>query len=468
MPKPSLDEIFGSSSRPSLDEIFGQQSQPITSTTEHSVSPNKNFWSRYNAEITPGMKQDYPILAGAADLAQKGLTIPLTFLNQFASNAPRALLNKEGYDFPKLESSGGRLAQDIAGVGGMLSNPINTMKAPMLLKAALSGAAYSTPENVSVNKEALLNRAGGAALGASVDLAGKGLGKVFNPADVINKFIGSNKKSYLFGRNPGKFVADENIVATSPEDLSAKIGNKLNKYSDKLDKVLVKYDNNKVIDGYKVLSPIDEAISKAAKENNEAAFNRLVKDRQAITDILKPRIAADGSMSVISTGKRELQNINPAQATEIKRIIGGLTKFTGTPAADKYANKALLKSYGSIRQEIEKVAPEAKTLNEKWSNLKAAKLALDAKDFNRGITMPEMLSGAVRGAAIGAVTGQPLVSAGAALATPLLEKATNNALIKTLQAQMYQQGGRLGNAVLPPNIRSQMALDFINQSQSNR
>lgn len=69
MPKPSLDEIFGSSSRPSLDEIFGQQSRPkpmFSSVEEANAAMQQANQAQQEAQFNAspmGFIKQHPFLA---------------------------------------------------------------------------------------------------------------------------------------------------------------------------------------------------------------------------------------------------------------------------------------------------------------------------------------------------------------------------------------------------------------------
>lgn len=430
-----------------LDEPIKESSKItyLDDNKDSNIPEKKNPWSAIGAEITPQMKEQNPVLSAIAQTGQDVIKIPSDFINQFLLNAPRALLNKSGYSFPETTNPVAKNAANAAGIAGGIMNPLK-IKNPILAGAAY-GSLYSNPDNISLDIKSLLNRATSGTVGAAGGAILSGIGKSLNSGDVINRFIGTRKKDFLFGRNPGQAVADERIVASNPEDLSSKIGDKLNEYGKKIDDALFTSSTKKV-DITDSLTPLDKAINIATENNNQALVTRLNDAKTAITN----HLSLDGNGKIQVQFARKLDQLSPQEATQVKRIIGEMTKFTGNPSEDKFSNIALKNVYGAIRNKIEQVVPEVSPLNQKYADLKVAQIAIGRKDFSK-TPITSILGGLGRGAIVGGILGHgnPLAAAIGAGAETALERATNNAGFKTSQALLYNSVGKLKNRIAANN-----------------
>lgn len=190
---------------------------------------------------------------------------------------------------------------------------------------------------------------------------------------IINSLIKPLKKDVSYGKNPGEAVAREGIVANSLDDLETKIQSKLDTRINELNKKLA--ESNVVVNAQNVMTPLDDAIKVAVKQNNPSLVNRLQKTRQALTDELDLVADEQGLESIQSVGVRNLTNMTAEEATRFKRDIGEITAFTGNPSDDKLVNGALKRVYGNVKGEIEKVLPSVKPLNDRIANLISAKTA---------------------------------------------------------------------------------------------
>lgn len=420
----------------------------------------RNIWKDIGAEVTPAMKVEHPVLSAIASAGQDLATAPANFANQFLLNAPRAVLNKAGYAFPTSEDKRIQNVSSGLGVIGALSNPI-TIKNP-ILAGAIYGGAYSNKDNLGLDQKAIMNRIQGAAGGALTGGILSSLGKAFSSGGVINKFIGTRKKDFLFGRNPGQAVADEGIIAANPEDLSSQISNKLSQYGQQINDVVSKSSKN--INISDSIKPFDEAINKAATNNEQDLVNRLNDVKTAITN----KLGIDaGTGKIQIQGNRNISSLSPLEATEIKRIIGEKAKFTGNPSDDKLVNNVLRQAYGTIRRQIEEAVPEVSSLNQRYADLKVANLAIARKDFTK-TPIVGLLGGVGRGALGGFIAshGNPIGAAIGSIAEPLLERATNNARTKTIQAMIYKAGETVKQKALANNQELLGIQNILNQSKN--
>lgn len=445
---------------PFIPDEIKSSGQFIPDNSTPVSTAKKDPWSAIGADITPQMREQHPILSAIAQTGQDVLKIPADFGNQFLLNAPRAILNKIGYSFPDTKNIAAKTAANMAGVAGMIMNPIK-IKNP-LAAGAVIGSLYSSEDNIGLDKKSLLNRVTNGTISAASGGILSSIGKSFNSGDVINRFIGSRKKDFLFGRNPGQAIADEGIIAGNPEDLSSKIGDKLTDYGKKINDAL-NVHSNKNVDISDAVKPLDEAINKAVTGNDQALVTRLNDAKTAITN----KLNLDSTGKIQVQFKRDLSKLSPTEATDVKRIIGEMTKFTGLPSADNISNKALLKAYGIIRSKIEQIAPEVAPLNQKYADLKVAQIAIGRKDFTK-TPLTSTLGGVGRGAVLGylAGAGNPMAGALGAIAEPLLERATNNARTKTIQAMIYKTGEKAKNAALSNHQELLGISNILNKSNN--
>lgn len=219
-----------------------------------------------------------------------------------------------------------------------------------------------------------------AILGALFPAAGKITSatkvKIGNKASsrIINSLIKPLKKDMAYGKNPGRAVAQEGIIASSLDELETKIGEKLTARLGELESILAKSKTS--FDLSKVFAPLDEAMDSAVKQNNPTLLTRLQKSKQALTQNLTRQVDEETGEEIIrSAGEKKLAGLTAKEATQLKRDIGELTSFTGNPTDDKLVNSSLKRVYGNVKGEIDKKVPSVRGINERVADLISAKTA---------------------------------------------------------------------------------------------
>jgi len=269
----------------------------------------------------------------------------------------------------------------------------------LALNPALSGAAYSGGKALEEGKSGV-EIAGQSALGAGL---GKALGMASGEplftgktgqviadkikdvskagsARVINSLIKPLLKDFSYGKNPGLAVAQEGIVANNLDDLGNKILESRKGLGRQIETVLTSAQYQKQrLNIIKDISPIDDAMQTAAKQNNQTLLNRLQETKKAITQNLSLKYV-NGQPVIKTLGDKNLSNLTPLEATRIKTEIGNLTKWTGNQTDDQIVNKALKQTYGNIKESIGKTVPAVKNLNERYANLTSAEIAVKYRD----------------------------------------------------------------------------------------
>lgn len=253
-----------------------------------------------------------------------------------------------------------------------------------------------------------------------------------NGGRVINSLIRPLAKDLSYGKNPGRAVAEEGIVAKNFDDLIAKISERKEQVGGKIGLMLDNPEVNKIkLDISDALTPLDEAYKEALKAPNSNSTT-LPRLKGAINDILGLSFDEKGNPIM----QRRLKDITPKEAFEIKQIISKMTKFTGNHSDDSTVNKALKMSYGSIKEKINKSVPGIAKLNEKYADLGSAKIASEYRD--KIMERQNMISfgGKMVGGTSAIVTA--IASGGAALPTVIaglggagLEKALATPAVKT-------------------------------------
>ena len=264
---------------------------------------------------------------------------------------------------------------------------------------------------------------------------------------MMNSLIKPLLKDFSYAKDPGRGVSKEGLVADSLEDLSGKISSRLTTVGGTIEKTLKKTDQLKLrID--KSLVPLDEAMNKAASDNNQTLLNRLQNVKTAITQRLE-RTPGEGGDIIVSKGPINLTNISPIEATKIKTRIGELTRWTGNMSDDEAVNKALKQVYGNIRETVittikksdPKLAQEIESLYERYADLISANIATKYRDKIQMrqdlVSLKNYGGGIIGGVAVAISTGGaavPTVLAG--ITGAALDKALGSPYVKTRLARI--------------------------------
>ena len=258
---------------------------------------------------------------------------------------------------------------------------------------------------------------------------------------IINSLIKPLKKDFSYGKNPGRVLTEEKIIANSFDDYVSKISDKRVEIGERLGNVSSTLSGSGVtVDLSSKLAPIDEAISKAAKMPRDNAS--IIRRLQNLKDDLLGMVKDETLGHEVPT--RQLDGITFNDALELKRLIGDTTKWTGNPSEDEPVNAALRKVWGGIKGELNKQAAKANPklateyikLNEKYADITSAEIA--AKYRDKIIERADILSLKGHVGALGAgittaiMTGGATVPALVAGATgALLDKALGSTAVKT-------------------------------------
>jgi hypothetical protein len=255
-----------------------------------------------------------------------------------------------------------------------------------------------------------------------------------------------------FGRNPGKAVADEGIIATSHADLLDKIGAKKEEVGKLIGDALQTASRaGKTIDARPLIEkPIDDAIKDVISgkiEGGQAMIDRL----QELKDTLaSDRQMVNGKLAV--TGVKNL-TISPSDAHALKRQIGDTTKWS-EDALTQAVNDVKRRIYRNLNDEIANAVPGVKPDQMRYGNLLEAEKSAERELARHEARNPFSLSDAIF--ATGAGTAGALLGGGASKAAvgaamaAAASKAMRSPLGKTLETQAVANTPK---AVTPEALR---------------
>jgi hypothetical protein len=333
------------------------------------------------------------------------------------------------------------------GIGAKLAKP--------LAEAATSvgtGYAFDVANNAAQGKKggAILAPGANTAIGAALPGTGAVMGaaqKILPGAAprIVNSLIKPLLKDFSYGKNPGRTVAEMGITGNSLEDLARNITQARQKVGAESARLGGTIDTQARLSVRDALSPIDEAMAAAARNNDTTVLSRLQDVKEALTKVLLPvSDVQTGRVSILPARNRELDNLTYTQGLKVKQQIGDLTKFTGNASDDKTVNMALKKAYGGVKEALDKAAstvdPEKaaklRKLNEQYADLTSAEVATKYRD--KIAERQNLVSLPASAAGIGSAVVAAISTGGAAIPAILagasgvaLEKALSTPAIKT-------------------------------------
>ena len=352
-------------------------------------------------ENTDGFIPDIPIGKSALDnIAQglgginmmigKGLTDALNVVNPIPS---QNTIIKYGGGLAK-EYKEGTLGQDVVNTGkSLVVEPIKSLYrdikdvvGPIADKGIIEGGKEAA-ENVArrpfdylMDATMFVDLGPKGALSSSKYVAEKAPTMAEN---AINSLIKPRDREFSYGKNPGRGVASEGIVATSMRDLGKKVAAKKNEIGRQIQSKITdpKYSAPVGITDAEVVKPIDDAIARVKEEQpwgSEALLNRLENTKRNIMGAIP-----DGEGGIAGY-KKDFSEMTPADLWEEKKKVGDLTNFTLNVKEDSYVNAALKNTYRLLDSKIDSAVPGIADLNSRYADLLGADLAIKHRDILLG------------------------------------------------------------------------------------
>lgn len=268
------------------------------------------------------------------------------------------------------------------------------------------------------------------------------------PRLITNPLIKPLLRDFSYGKNPGRALAEEGIVANNWADLGKqttlarqRVGSAIGSLDSSLSSRGVPPPRLSISNA---LKPVDDAMAEAARQGNQSVLVRLNTVKRSLTQNLRLGFDEAGSPQIQSNTSRILDNLTYGEARDFLGEVGDLTTFSGNPSDDKLINATLKKVYGNIKQAtlntLKDASPElrakADKLFEKYSDLKSAEIAITHRDQiiqrQNMISLPNVVWGVGSGILTALATGGAAIPAIlAAAAGVTLDKALSTPAVRT-------------------------------------
>lgn len=329
------------------------------------------------------------------------------------------------------------LHQTVGGVGvtalPALPGAIALAPVPTIVSLATGYAAgkgakavakhYGGDEDTQNLAEDAGNILGGTAGGKGGALLNKARPKLSNSivGPLVKTPVSATLENSRFGRNPAQAITDEGLVGTR-EGVLKQADAKVKQLSDAVDAKLQNHPSaNAQIDAGPVIdSAIDNAVNAARKTGNAGIETRL----EALRTALKTQYGK-------TTG-------TPFEINQLKRQVGevgsDLGAFKSTDPLEASAASAMADVYGGLKRAVNQHIPDVVPLNERVSNLIAAKTAL-----RRNIALDTNKS---------AISGMSVTNAPFKLA----EKTLLSAPARTFAGRVVNAGNKLDVPQIVQNV----------------
>jgi hypothetical protein len=195
------------------------------------------------------------------------------------------------------------------------------------------------------------------------------------PFRAITKMIRPMAEDVRFGKDPVRAILDEGIVGNTLEEIGEKASEKMSEVGKKLDaKAKDPAIASKVVDLSGALQPLDQAMAEAAKAGDQQLFAKLLATKDELANNWKPFRSANGEITLRKTGPRTMK-MSPPEALKFKRMVGDRIRWTKDPL-DGAVNKTLSRVWANAKDEVNDAVPGLEELNEKYSDLVGATMAI--------------------------------------------------------------------------------------------
>lgn len=247
-----------------------------------------------------------------------------------------------------------------------------------------SNVQYSVeePSKIAGEKPSFANtffgevkKGAGVAVGAGLAIgAGLGAKKAFElsapvrtktAGNLINSIIKPRHKEYMFGKDPGRAIAQEGIWGSNIDSIGSKVDKRLTELTEYSKQLRSLGENaTKRVNLETVLEPIKEVLNEFEKaplshRGNINKINKIIQD-------IKGNIPEGAN----------IKDVPIENAYGLKKVIENLQKWEVQSSADDKLNVALKKMYHNIDSSIDVAIPELKSVNSRVANLISAKSAI--------------------------------------------------------------------------------------------
>jgi len=257
---------------------------------------------------------------------------------------------------------------------------------------------------------------------------------------MMNRVIKPGLKNLERGQNPGQAVIDEGVTGNSTADLASNIKAQYRMVGKQIgDTLTTPQAAAQSMDVSKaVAQPIDDAMTQAQGAGRADLYSRL----QTIKDQLTKNFAPDTNGNLQPTTPKDLTAMTPEQVTDLKRQVGDVTKWYGTPFQDEF-NQVKTSIYGNLKDATEQAVPEVGPLNARYRMLKNAGAATDrtaaVQERQAAVSLPDYILSTAGGAA-GMALGHTAEGAAIGVGSMLAKKAISSPAFQTRAAQLLAHG----------------------------
>ena len=253
---------------------------------------------------------------------------------------------------------------------------------------------------------------------------------------MMNGLIRTNyRKDFMFGEDPGLWIAKEGLTANNLPDLESKVSDRVNNINDELTAKLASDENLQKVKDYRdaIVTPFQNELTKQSffGKTNKPIIDKLnnVLLDLGLAQTTPPKLDEFGK-PIPNTGGIEVTtsslNMNPLEATQLKRQLGELANWKRDASSeDVVLSKTIKKAYRNIDSTIDSAVPEVKQLNDRLSNgITAQRVVSHQVDFMKS-------KGGLYGGRLGALLGFGAANIPGALKGFAIEKALTSPTVRT-------------------------------------
>lgn len=254
----------------------------------------------------------------------------------------------------------------------------------------------------------------------------EGAGKLLRPAAKaaavgdVTRMIRPNTTDTSFGKAPAEGLLRQpgGIYASSKEALLEKSRGNLNKIGQQIGDTVKNAPQTPIDISDAVVNPMDDALAKAATNNERGLFSSLQETKKGLTSDL----FYDPSTESIEqrVGPKNLTAVTPTDLFDLKKRVGDSVRWTNQ-AFENDLNSAKGSVYGGLKEKLNQAVPEVAPLNKDYGDLRAGMSALERRipieNRNNAISLPDTVAtaGGIAsghpGYALAGLAGKKLVNA---------------------------------------------------------
>lgn len=263
-----------------------------------------------------------------------------------------------------------------------------------------------------------------------------------NSYELANSYLGTRSGNFTFGKNPGRGIVEEGIVAGTKPGALGQLYSGLKKNAAERDAVLSTPQNAAKVADYRPV--VSDTVDNLYKSNFDAASNGKLNALNTLKNELTNKRKVNLFTGEVSTSNApKNMNFSPLEATKYKTQLGNNTAFTGEPFSADVTN-ARRSVYGAIDKKIDSLVPEVAPQNAHIADLIGAGDALQKTIYREQghnvVGLRDLLE-----VGSGVAGGHPLLGVAGAVA----RRGLASSLPMTGAAQGMNFAGRMLQSAVP-------------------